>query len=92
MENVDALETLGVVMSKDGTVDINVQERINKCRQAYYSLDNTGMPYPGLPIDIKMYLFTYFIFWNGNYVFVRQINKETWIFSGLPNEAFIRIE
>ena len=26
-------------------------------RQAYYSLDNTGMPYPGLPIDIKMYFY-----------------------------------
>ena len=57
MENVDALETLGVVLSNDGTADINVQKRINKCRQAYYSLDNTGMPYPGLPIDIKMYLY-----------------------------------
>ena len=57
MENVDALETLCVVMSNDGTADINVQKRINKCRQAYYSLDNTGMPYPGLPIDIKMYLY-----------------------------------
>ena len=27
MENVDALETLGVVMSNDGTADINVQKR-----------------------------------------------------------------
>ena len=26
MENVDALETLGVVMSNDGTADINVQK------------------------------------------------------------------
>ena len=97
MENVDALETLGVVMSNDGNADINVQKRINKCRQAYYSLDNTGMPYPGLPIDIKMYLYksvcyTYFTFWNGNYVFVRQIIQETRIFSGLPNKALIRVE
>ena len=57
MENVDALETLGVVMSNDGTADINVRKRINKCRQAYHSLGNTGMPYPGLPIEIKMYLY-----------------------------------
>ena len=55
MDNVDALETLGVVISNGGTANINVQKRINKCRQAYYSLDNSGMPYPGLPIDIKIY-------------------------------------
>ena len=36
MENVDAFETLGVVMSNDGTADINLQKRINKGRQAYY--------------------------------------------------------
>ena len=75
MENVDALETLGVVMSNDATVDINVQKIINKCRQAYYSLDNTGMPYPCLLIDIKMYFYKSgclptLLFWNGNYVFV----------------------
>ena len=32
MQNVDALETLGIVMRNDGTADINVQERINMCR------------------------------------------------------------
>ena len=69
MDNVDALEKLGVVMSNDGTADINVQKRINKCRQAYYNLDNTGMPYPGLPIDIQIYLYKYvclptFLFWK----------------------------
>ena len=58
MENVDVLETLSVVMSNDGIADINIQKIIRpKCRQAYLSLDNTGMPYPGLPIDIKMYLY-----------------------------------
>ena len=29
MENVDALETLGVVMSNDGIADINVQRTMN---------------------------------------------------------------
>ena len=57
MGNVDALETLGVVMSNDGTANINVQKK--KCRQAYYNLDNTGMPYPGLPINIQIYLYKY---------------------------------
>ena len=59
MENVDVLETLSVVMSNDGIADINIQKIIDrpKCRQAYLSLDNIGMPYPGLPIDIKMYLY-----------------------------------
>ena len=31
IENVDAFETLGVVMSKDGTADIIVQKIINEC-------------------------------------------------------------
>ena len=33
--------------------DIYVQKRINTFWQSYYSLDNTGMPHPGLPFDIE---------------------------------------
>ena len=32
MQNVGALETLGIVMRNDGTADINVQEIINMYR------------------------------------------------------------
>ena len=81
-------------MSNDCTADINVQKRINKCRQAYYSLDNTGMPYTGLPIDIQMYLYKSVCLptlqWK--LCFCQTINKETGIFSELPDEAFIRLE
>ena len=48
----------GVIMSRpnDNTAYIYVQKRINTFWQSYYSLDNTGMPYSGLPFDIEKHL------------------------------------
>ena len=32
-----------------------VDSRILRCRKSYFSLNNVGMPYPGLPVDLKLH-------------------------------------
>ena len=57
LDNVDKLDILGVRFTSDGCSSANVEQRISKARQAFFSLGGAGMPYPGLPVDIKTALY-----------------------------------
>ena len=46
------------MLSSDGKYINQVDSRILRCRKSYFSLNNVGMPYPGLPVDLK------FHFWH----------------------------
>ena len=61
IENVDNIEILGMILSSDGKCINQVDSRILKCRKSYFSLNNVGMPYPGLPIDLKLHLGTPYV-------------------------------
>ena len=56
INNVDKIENLGMILSSDGKCINQVDSRILKCRESYFSLNNVGMPYPGLPVDLKLKL------------------------------------
>ena len=56
IENTDILNILGTVFSNDGKSVKHVDSRILKCRQSYYGLSCIGMPYPGLPVDLKCHI------------------------------------
>ena len=53
IKNVDNIEILGMILSSEGKCIKQVDSRILKCRKSYFSLNNVGMPYPGLPVDLK---------------------------------------
>ena len=56
IDNVDNIEILGMILSSDGKCINQVDSRIFKCRKSYFGLNNIGMPYPGLPVDLKLHL------------------------------------
>ena len=56
MINTDKLEILGVIFSADGQTRAYAEHRMKKCRGSYFSLDSSGMAYPGLPVDIKAHM------------------------------------
>ena len=56
IENTYILNILGTVFSKDGKRAKHVDSRILKCHQSYYVLSCIGMPYPGLPVDLKCHI------------------------------------
>ena len=41
-----------MLLSSDGKC-IN---QVDKCHKSYFILNNVGMPYPGLPVDLKLHL------------------------------------
>ena len=41
------------MLSSDGKYINQVDSGILRCRKSYFSLNNVGMPYPGLPVDLK---------------------------------------
>ena len=43
------------MLSSDGKYINQVDSRILRCRKSYFSLNNVGMPYPGLPVDLKLH-------------------------------------
>ena len=43
-------------LSSDGKCINQVDSRIFKCGKLYFSLNNVGMPYPGLPVDLKLHI------------------------------------
>ena len=51
MENSTELDVLGIILTNDGKSEKHVNKRIQKCRQAFYSMSSSGMSYPGLPTD-----------------------------------------
>ena len=56
IDNVNNIEILGMILSSDGKCINQVDSRILKCRKSSFSLNNVGMPYPGLPVDLKLHL------------------------------------
>ena len=47
LRNVDTIEILGNVFNSKGNNTSHVDNRLNKCRQSFYSLNSLGMSYPG---------------------------------------------
>ena len=41
------------MLSSDEKYINQVDSRIVRCRKSYFSFNNVGMPYPGLPVDLK---------------------------------------
>ena len=56
ISNANQLDELGTVFSDDGKCYNHVDICIRKCRQSFYSLNNSGMAYPGATSDVKCYL------------------------------------
>ena len=56
MEISTELDVLGIIFDNDGESEKHVNKRIQKCRQAFYSMSSSGMSYPGLPTDMKSHL------------------------------------
>ena len=54
--NVNNIEILGMILSSDGKCINQVDSRILKCRKSYFSLNNVGLSYPGLPVALKLHL------------------------------------
>jgi hypothetical protein len=50
------IEILGTTFTCKYNYNDHVDNRIRKCRQAYYSLTKCGMAYPGATADVKSYL------------------------------------
>ena len=43
------------MLSSAGKYINQVDSRILRCRKSYFSFNNVGMPYPGLPVDLKLH-------------------------------------
>ena len=56
IDNVDNIEILGIIVSSDWKCINQVVSRTLKCCKSYFSPNNVGMPYPGLPVDLKLHL------------------------------------
>ena len=54
IENVDELEILGVTFGHSGSAHVN--NRIDKCKRAFYSLSNSGLGYPGCAAMVKSHI------------------------------------
>ena len=54
IENVNCIEILGIRYDRNGVA--HAESRIQKCKRAYYSLQDVGMKYPGCSSDVKAYL------------------------------------
>ena len=56
IDNIINIEILGMILSSDAKCINQVDSRILKCRKSYFSLNNAGMTYPDLPVDLKLHL------------------------------------
>ena len=56
IDSVDNIEILGMILSSDGKCINHVESSILKYRKSYFSLNNVGMPYPGLSVNLKLNL------------------------------------
>ena len=56
IDNLDKIDILGMILSSDGKCINQVDSRILNWRKSYFSLNNVGMPYPGLPVDLRLHL------------------------------------
>ena len=57
MRNVDTIEILGNVFNSKGNNTSHVDNRLNKCRQSFYSLNSLGMSYPGAATEVQAHLY-----------------------------------
>lgn len=56
LENVESLDILGMSLNNKCDGSRHVLNRISKCRQSYYSLQDTGMAYPGADVTVKTHI------------------------------------
>ena len=54
LRNVDTIEILGNVFNSKGNNTSHVDNRLNKCRQSFYSLNSLGMSYPGAAPEVQL--------------------------------------
>ena len=57
LRNVDTIEILGNVFNSKGNNTSHVDNRLNKCRQSFYSLNSLGMSYPGAAPEVQAHLY-----------------------------------
>ena len=57
LRNVDTIEILGNVFNSKGNNTSHVDNRLNKCRQSFYSLNSLGMSYPGAAPVVQAHLY-----------------------------------
>ena len=55
--NVETIEILGNVFNSKGNNTSHVDNRLNKCRQSFYSLNSLGMSYPGAAPEVQAHLY-----------------------------------
>ena len=53
----ESVEILGTIFSSSMSSNLHVDNRIQACRRAMYSLTAIGCSYPGLSTDVKMHLY-----------------------------------
>ena len=56
MRNVETIEILGNVFNSKGNNTSHVDNRLNKSRQSFYSLNSLGMSYPGAAPEVQAHL------------------------------------
>ena len=57
LRNVETIEILGNVSNSKGKNTSHVDNRLNKCRQSFYSLNSFGMLYPGAAPEVQAHLY-----------------------------------
>ena len=57
LRNVETIEILGNVFNSKGNNTSHVDNRINKCRQSFYSLNSLGMSYHGAAPEVQAHLY-----------------------------------
>ena len=57
LRNVDTIEIIGNVFNSKGNNTSHVDNRLNKCRQSFYSLNSLGMSYPGAAPEVQAHLY-----------------------------------
>ena len=58
LRNVDTIEIIGNVFNSKGNNTSHVDNRLNKCRQSFYSLNSLGMSYPRAAPEVQAHLYT----------------------------------
>ena len=58
LRNVETIEIIGNVFNGKGNNTSHVDNRLNKCRQSFYSLNSLGMSYvPGDAPEVQAHLY-----------------------------------
>ena len=57
LRNVETIEILGNVFNSKGNNTSHVDNRLNKCRQSFYSLNSLGMSYPGAAPEVQAHVY-----------------------------------